>query len=144
MSLEILMVPHNSKLYWQAVKVRELVLREPLGLSYTQEQLSAESEHIHFVALEGEKVLGTLQLQRLSSAQIKMRQVAVAFDQQGKGIGGLLIKEAEAYASRHGFLKIVLHARIVAKRFYDSQSYVEVGEIFQELGIDHVYMFKML
>jgi hypothetical protein len=49
--MDIRLVEHGSKEYVEAVKLRYQVLREPLGLCYTEEQLSCEADQLHFVAL---------------------------------------------------------------------------------------------
>jgi predicted GNAT family N-acyltransferase len=73
-----------------------------------------------------------------------MRQVAVAVDAQGRGIGRLLVAEAEAESRRRGWTRMVLHARDAAIPFYLKHGYATEGEPYLEVGIPHRTMAKSL
>ena len=131
--------------YDEAVQLRYEVLRKPLGLEYTPEQLAAEFDQRHLVATADNGVLlGYLNLTPVDAATVKMRQVAVAPDAQGKGVGTLLVHGSEALAGRLGFQQIVLHARETAVPFYLRLGYEQVGDRFEEVGIPHFKMKKQL
>jgi len=145
LEVNIKLVAHNSIEYWQAVHLRHLVLREPLALKFSREELMAENDQIHFVAfLSQNQILACLSLKALSPTEIKMRQVAVHFEQQGKGLGASLVNFSEQYAAKKGFVKMTLHAREVACAFYEKLGYLRVGEPFLEVGIEHFKMEKKL
>ena len=50
--LRILEIAHRSRAYEQAVRLREAVLRRPLGLVFTAQELDDEAGSHHIVALE--------------------------------------------------------------------------------------------
>jgi predicted GNAT family N-acyltransferase len=89
-------------------------------------------------------MVGCLILQDYGDSNIKMRQVAVAEKQQGKGVGQKMVAFSEVYARQNGFTKMVLHARESACPFYDKLSYDRVGEQFEEVNIPHFKMEKVL
>jgi N-acetylglutamate synthase-like GNAT family acetyltransferase len=134
----------NSPDYQQVWQLREEILRKPIGLSLKDEDLGDDVKDFILVAQQGNSVIGCLMLQPKSSDTIKFRQMAVYPQWQGKGIGARLMHAAEHIAHMYGYNKIVLHARITAKDFYLKQDYTITGDMFTEVGIDHVVMEKQL
>ncbi len=131
--------------YDESVALRYEVLRKPLGLEYTLEQLAAEWSDIHLAAFDAPgKMVGILLLSPLNEQEVKMRQVAVAPDQQGRGVGAALVAASEEKAQSLNFKKITLHARETAVPFYLRLDYQKVGDQFEEVGIPHFKMEKIL
>lgn len=131
--------------YDDAVRLRYEVLRKPLGLEYTPEQLAAEYDNHHLVAYANNgQLLGYLNLTPSEGGVIKMRQVAVAPQAQGMGVGKKLVEASEVLARRLGYQTMVLHARETAVAFYEKLNYKSVGERFEEVTIPHFRMEKSL
>jgi GNAT superfamily N-acetyltransferase len=86
--------------------------------------------------------LGTVVLKPLSPNAVKLRQMAVAQECRGKGIGRELLLWAECTAFARGLLDIELHARVSARGFYEKVGYQDAGAVFIELG--SVPTIKML
>jgi hypothetical protein len=53
-------IAHDSPDYWAVVSLRDRILRQPLGLQYSLEQLRAEGETRHFACYEDERLVGCL------------------------------------------------------------------------------------
>ena len=140
----IQIITHGSNLYQQEVTLRYRVLREPLGLNFTEAQLAAEHCDHHLGVLRDEKLIGVLILTPKPDGQVQMRQVAMAPEVQGTGVGRKLVEASEQLAIQQGFRKMILHARMSAAGFYRALGYLEEGEIFEEVGIPHIHMFKNL
>lgn len=131
--------------YDEAVALRHIVLRAPLGMQYTPEQLAAEWSNIHIAAFnENGKITGYLNLTPLDDKVVKMRQVAVAPELQGQGIGTELVQYSENMARQLQFSEISLHARKTAVPFYLKLGYQITGDEFEEVTIPHFKMFKHL
>lgn len=126
-----------------AVELRRRVLRLPLGLDFSDQELEAEVEQIHFGFLVDGAVVSCLTLVP-HGAEVKMRQVATDPDWQGKGLGARLVEFSEGWAVQHGFSCMVLHAREPAVPFYLKLGYRVVGERFSEVGLPHLRMEKAL
>ncbi|CEK20076.1 acetyltransferase [Chthonomonas calidirosea] len=144
MELQIKHVPYNSPDYWQMVALRRAILRAPLGLDFTPEQLAIEGEDYHIGAWVGEDLIGCLVLEPLANDILKMRQVAVRPEWQGQGVGTALVRYAETFALQLGYRKLVLHARETAVSFYLRLGYTVEGEPFEEVTIPHRLMYKWL
>lgn len=134
-----------SPAYALAVALRHEVLRIPLGLAFTVEQLASESDSLHLAAFdEAGRILGCLMLTPREAGEVQMRQVAVKPDLQGTGLGRALVDEAERKARELGFTRMMLHARDTAIGFYGRLGYAPEGDRFLEVGIVHQQMAKRL
>ncbi|HWU34700.1 MAG TPA: GNAT family N-acetyltransferase [Methylovorus sp.] len=143
-ALDIRPIAHNSPEYHTAVALRHAILRAPLGLHFTPEQLAAEADAWHLGAYLVDRLVGYLLLKPLASGELQMRQVAVDATLQGQGIGRRLVSDAESRAQQHGMTAIRLHARENAVPFYQRLGYEVQGEPFMEIGLLHWRMAKQL
>lgn len=144
MELEVQVVPHGSKLYLEAVELRRRILRFPLGLDFTSEELERERRDANFVAIADGRVVGCLLMVPQNCSVVKMRQVAVEPDLQGHGIGAALVEASEKWAKESGYTQIELHARDTAVPFYQRLGYNPVGNGFIEVKIPHQKMVRDL
>ncbi len=144
MPIEVGLIEFNSEQYIESVALRQDVLRTPLGLKFTKENMVTDEHEYHLAATDGEKLVGILLLRPINDDVVKMRQVAVSHEVQGQGIGKLMVKHSEELAKNLGFNLLELNARKVALDFYLSQGYSIEGEEFLEIGIPHFKMFKRL
>lgn len=130
--------------YRQMLSLRYEILRKPLGLQFTPEELEHEKNDILIAAFEEEKMLGCCFLTAIDSQHVKLRQLAVQNNLQGKGIGASLMNFAENIARDRGFRSIQLNARKAALEFFEKQGYKTEGDEFIQLGIPHFLMKKKL
>ncbi len=127
--------------YLEAIALRDIVLRKPLGLSINDDPLELEYDQIHIGLYEEEAgLVGTCTLQTQESGALKMRQVAIHPDVQRKGYGRALVSYCERYALAQEAPKLYCHAREVAMPFYKKCNWAIEGEVFTEVGIPHYKM----
>ena len=126
------------------VHLRNEILRKPLGLSFTREELEKEKDDILMGAFEDDKLLGCCMLTRMDAKTIRLRQMAVPNNMQGKGIGRALMIFAENIARDLGYRKLCMHARKTAVGFYQKLGYGISGDEFDEVTIPHYVMEKAL
>lgn len=137
-------IVYGSAAYKESVALREEVLRKPLGLTFTDEELGREQSDYHLVCQYEGQVVGCLILVPKGPAEVKVRQVAVAPHVHGKGVGRVLATFAEDFARERGFKLMTLHARLTAVSFYEKLGYERIGEAFEEVTIPHWRMQKQL
>ena|SRR5690606_7556813 len=142
MALKI--IDHGSQEYLQMVKLRDDILRKPLGLSFSEDDLKGEEHHLLIGAFEDDHMLGCCMLIEEKPGLARLRQMAVLNDLQGKGIGRALMNFAENIARDRGFNRICMHARAHAVGFYEKVGYQKVGDQFIEVTIPHYMMEKKL
>ena len=142
MALKI--IDHGTPEYMQMIKLRDEILRKPLGLTFTNDELEDEKNNLHIAAYEDDQMLGCCMLVEEEPDMVRLRQMAVINDLQGKGIGRALMQFAENLARDRGYKKITMHARKNALGFYEKMGYRKVGNEFNEITIPHYVMEKEL
>ena len=138
------LIDHGSNEYLQMLNLRDNLLRKPLGLTYSHDELIKEISDTLIVCTEDEKILGCCILTKLDNNTVRLRQMAVADNLQGKGIGASIINFAENIARDKGYQKMVLHARDTVIGFYEKFGYAINGLQFTEVNLPHHSMEKML
>jgi len=137
-------IDHGTKEYQQMVNLRMDILRKPLGLSFDPAELEKEREDVLMGAFEDDRLLGCCLLTRQDQHTMRLRQMAVPNNMQGKGIGRALMIFAENIARDLGYKKLCMHARKTALGFYEKLGYSTSGEEFTEVTIPHYIMEKAL
>jgi GNAT superfamily N-acetyltransferase len=142
MALKI--IDHGTHEYRQMVKLRDDILRKPLGLGFTQQELEQEKDNILIGAFEDEDMLGCCMLVEVDPETVRLRQMAVLNDLQGKGIGRVLMSFAENLARDRGYKTLEMNARKNVVGFYEKMGYKIAGDEFTEVTIPHYVMEKRL
>ncbi len=138
------LIDYGSPEYQQMVQLRNDILRKPLGLTFHKDELEKEKDDILIAAFEDERMLGCCMLISTEPGTVRLRQMAVLNNLQGKGIGRALMQFAENIARDRGYSKMTMHARKTATGFYEKIGYVVKGEEFEEVTLPHVVMEKQL
>jgi GNAT superfamily N-acetyltransferase len=138
------LIDYGSPEYQQMVQLRNDILRKPLGLVFEKEELEKEAEDILIGAFEDDKLLGCCMLIETEPGTVRLRQMAVPKNLQGKGVGRALMQFAENIARDRGYRKITMHARKTATGFYEKLGYNISGGEFIEVTLPHVVMEKRL
>lgn len=142
MALKI--IDHGTTEYQQMVGLRHEILRKPLGLLFTPEELDKEKHEILIAAFEEDQMLGCCMLVKVLPTECRLRQMAVLNTLRGKGVGRALMIFAENIARDNGFKKMTMHARASALGFYEKLGYAVIGDEFEEITIPHYIMEKAL
>ncbi len=142
--MEIKIVPHYSKDYWKCVRLRDKILREPINLMFSEEELYLEHDQIHVGVFEEEVVVGCFSLVKVSEQELKMRQVCVDISKQQTGIGKKMMTYCEQWAKENNYEVITCHARESAISYYQKFGYAREGKLFREVSLPHSKMKKSL
>jgi GNAT superfamily N-acetyltransferase len=137
-------IDHGTREYQQMVKLRDDMLRKPLGLSFTEDELEEEKDNMLIGAFEDDVMLGCCMLVEEKPDTVRLRQMAVLNDLQGKGIGRALMGFAENLARDRGYKVMSMHARKNATGFYEKMGYKITSAEFIEVTIPHFVMEKQL
>jgi GNAT superfamily N-acetyltransferase len=132
----------DSAEYAASLALREEVLRRPLGLAWSAEELAKERTSTHVGCFREDELVGALVLTREDEGTVRMRLVAVAPAWQGRGVGSALVGFAEAWARRAGYGMLVARARGTAVPFYRKHGYGVESDVFMQVGIPHQVVWK--
>lgn len=142
MALKI--IEHGSPEYRKMVALRNDILRKPLGLSFSEDELAREADDILIGAFDDDDILACCLLTAETGERVRLRQMAVLNNLQGKGIGATMMNFAENVARDRGFHMMSMHARKSAIGFYEKLGYKTCSAEFEEVTIPHVEMEKKL
>jgi len=136
-------IEYKSQDWTNAVRLREKVLREPLGSKFTTAELDEEKSHTQVAGFIDGNLIATAVLVP-EGQEMKMQRVVVVEDLRNKNIGSKMMAFCESLASKKGVKIMYCHARDTAVNFYSRNNYEKVGEYFDEDGIPHLKMKKTL
>jgi len=142
MALKI--IDYGTPEYRQLVKMREEILRKPLGLSFTEDELAVEKNNLFIAAFEDDEMLGCCMIVEENPEKAQLRQIAVLNSLQGKGVGRALILFAENLARDRGYKTMFMHARKNTTSFFEKMGYKPCSNEFIKLTIPHIEMEKEL
>ena len=137
-------IDHGTAEYIQMIELREMVLRRPLGLSYSHDELARERDDILIVCTDDGEMLGCCILTEIDKETVRLRQMAVPDKLHGKGIGASVIHFAENLAKDKGYRCVTMHSRDSAIGFYERFGYKIKGNQFKEVNLPHHIMEKKL
>lgn len=142
--MPIKQIDYGTQEYSQMLNLRNEILRKPLNLFFDKGELEREKDDILIGAFEENKMLGCCLLTRVDKDCVRLRQMAVQNNLQGKGIGASMMNYAENVARDAGFKRLIMHARKTAVGFYEKLGYSVAGNEFIEVSIPHFIMEKRL
>ncbi|WP_299826023.1 GNAT family N-acetyltransferase [uncultured Roseobacter sp.] len=124
--------------------LRRQVFIEEQGVSEAEEVDGLDGSALHLLAVDGTKPVGTARL-LLKGETAKIGRVCVLHSARGTGLGAKLIQSALDVASaRPGITRAVLGAQIQALGFYEKLGFVTFGPVYDDAGIDHRDMERIL
>ena len=135
-------ISYGSPKYQAMCKLRDEVLRIPIGLRLTFAETARDINDILIVYFENSEAIACCILTENSPDTVQLRQMAVAPSHQKKGLGKEVIMFAENIAKGKHYSIMRMHARKTATGFYEKNGYTVIGEEFIEAGIPHFEMMK--
>ena len=143
--IDIVSAEPGSAPHREMIALRHRILRAPLGLTFTEEQLAAEKDQVHLALRHDDVVVGALLLVPPDTGGIaKLRQMAIEPSFERRGFGKRLLHHGEDLLLQLRATRITLAAREHAIHFYEKLGYVAQGEFFTEVTLPHRLMVKRL
>jgi len=134
-----------STLKDKAQPVRTQVFVQEQGIDAKDEWDTADADAVHAVITNRfGHPLGTARLLKKSPGVAQIGRMAVVRVMRGSGLGGQLLNALVDIAKARGDKEVLLHAQTSAQAFYAREGFVPVGEPFDEVGIAHIEMRKVL
>ncbi|PTV96224.1 ElaA protein [Rhodobacter aestuarii] len=123
--------------------LRRQVFIEEQGIAEAEEWDDLDGEAIHLLALEGDAPMGTARL-FVKGDLGKIGRVCVAMPARGTGLGKLLILEGCERLRAAGCTRVQLGAQVQAMGFYEKLGFVAFGPVYDDAGIPHRDMERVL
>jgi len=140
-----IIIPKTAADWKQYYALRYEVLREPWNQPHGSEVLADEESALHAMIVDDNSVLAVARLHEAEKGVGQVRCVAVSANQQGKGLGKLLMQFLEQEAEKKGMREIILEARENAVPFYEKIGYRIINKSYLLFGeIQHYTMKKVM
>ncbi|MBQ8287733.1 MAG: GNAT family N-acetyltransferase [Clostridia bacterium] len=127
----------------EAKSIRITVFCEEQG--FVEEFDDADNVAVHLVAFDGDTAIGTCRYYETEiTGCYLIGRIAVCRSYRGRGIGGMLVRAAEAQIVSRGGTRAHIGAQVRAMPFYESIGYTPVGERYMDEHVEHQGMEKEL
>ncbi len=127
----------------EAKQIREQVFIKEQG--FKSEYDKKDDIATHIVIYDGDEAIATCRLFEIdTNGTYIVGRLAVKKELRGKGIGKILIDEAQKLVLQNGGNCIIVHAQVRAKEFYNKVGFVEYGKTDYEQGCPHLWMKKCI
>ncbi len=137
--------PKTEEEFTKYYDLRWRILREPWGQARGSERDEYEESAIHMMVCEEDGIpIGVGRAHFNSPEEAQIRYMAVEPGNQGKGIGGEILKALETRVKYGGGRYIVLNSREKAVPFYQKHGYQIIEEAHALFEIPHFLMRKNL
>ncbi|MEJ6952398.1 peptide-methionine (S)-S-oxide reductase MsrA [Natronospora cellulosivora (SeqCode)] len=133
----------NEKELEEIFALREKVFVGEQGVPINIERDDADSEAVHILAKNEDKVIACARLVIIDD-YAKLGRLAVDREFRRKGVGSEVCKAIINIAREMRLKKIILHAQYHSKEFYFKLGFQAIGDVFFEAGIKHIKMFQYL
>jgi predicted GNAT family N-acyltransferase len=142
----------NEGELFQALAIREVVFIEEQHVPEGIERDAEDAKAYHVLAFQGGHAIGTGRLVMMAAPPpgeaggtwAQVGRMAVLQAHRRARVGTLLLTKLEDEARRRKVGGILLHAQLYALDFYKKHGYEAVGAVFDEAGIEHLEMRKLL
>ena len=129
----------------QAAAVRTEVFVQEQAIPVEMEWDASDADAVHaLVTNRIGQAIGTGRLLQHATGVGRIGRMAVVRVLRGSAIGNGILDALTAAARQRGDHEVLLHAQMSATGFYQKAGFVPRGPAFEEAGIQHVEMFKML
>ena len=129
--------------FQQTLKLRFKVFVDEQGVPEEIEHDDKDEKAVHFMAREENKTIGCGRIV-FSDNKGKIGRVAVDKEWRKEGIGSKICTKLIEIARKRNIDKLVLHAQYDTVEFYKKLGFKTIGDTFQEAGIKHIKMIKIL
>jgi len=124
----------------EASRIRLIVFVEEQRVPREIEMDEKDAVCVHALAYAQGRVVGTGRL--LPDGHVG--RMAVLKESRFLGVGGAILERLVEEARRRGLKQVVLSAQTHAIGFYRRHGFSEAGEVFEEAGIPHQEMRRVL
>jgi len=107
------------------------------------DDLDALCSHVVAYNSKGDPI-ATARLLPSQKGTAKVGRMAVMHAWRGQGIGAFMLQRLLQTALQRGDQEAILHAQSQAQGFYAAQGFEARGEVFDEVGMPHIVMRRLL
>jgi len=125
-------------------RIRYLVFQLEQGVDPTTEFDGKDANAEHLLASISGKPVGTARIRFLTPQTAKLERLAVLSEVRGLGIGRKIVENIVDFLSEKNVQVLLVHAQQQVQDYYLRFGFEPEGQVFEEAGIPHVKMKKLL
>ena len=137
--INILKLNFNDEDFLHIRHIRKSVFNTELGISESELFDKHDETCDHFLIFDGKKIVGSVRIRSMNTS-IRLERMAILKEFRTKNYGKNCIFQIKEYYSTKNFSRIILDSIYSVRGFYKKCGFIEEGEIFQRVGIDHIRM----
>jgi predicted GNAT family N-acyltransferase len=135
----------NSPQELEAIQeIRKVVFQEEQGVDPNLDFDGKDETSVLLIASLNEEFIGTVRVRKLDEKTAKIERLAVLKIARGYGVGKQLMSEALLIIKNKNIPEVVIHAQEYIKGLHSSLGFEPEGDVFEEAGIRHVKMRKIV
>lgn len=126
------------------LQVRREVFSKEQGIDESLDKDGLDEQAEHILATANGYPVGAARIRYLDTETAKIERVAVLSHLRGLDIGRKIMDKLEERLREKHIKKAVMDAQVSAQGFYEKLGYLTDGPVFEEVGIPHIKMYKIL
>jgi len=138
-NIHLLKLNFNDSDFSIIENIRRIVFTDELGISKSYLFDDHDKTCEHFILFDGKDIIGSVRI-IIVDQQLKLERMAILKEFRTKNYGKNCILQLKEYYQTQGYSKIILDSIYSVRGFYKKCDFIEEGEIFQRVGIDHIRM----
>ena len=119
--------------------IRKKVFTDELGIPESELFDKYDETSDHFIMFDGKHVVGSVRFTSLGDA-VKLERMAISQEYRIKNYGKNSILQLKEYYNTLGYTHMILDSIYSVSDFYKKCGFIQEGEIFQRVGIEHIRM----
>jgi predicted GNAT family N-acyltransferase len=128
----------------KAQEIRRRVFQLEQGIDAKIDFDGKDEESNHFIAYCRNEAVGTIRVRYLTGKTAKLERLAVLKAHRKIGIGRKIVDSIIDFLKDQGMENIMLDSQEHARKFYEGIGFAQKGEVFWEVGIPHIEMWKKI
>lgn len=128
--------------YYATLQLREDVMRKPLGILLSAEDIKDDCMRTHIGGYYNDKLVCTCSFKIIHKKIAHIYSICVKQELQNRGVGQQLINFTEKYVKLRGVARLYVEGRKSAKKFYQKCGFSPCGSEYIDMNILHQDMRK--
>ena len=128
----------------RAHAIRRRVFIEEQHVPEEIEMDAEDANAFHALAILNGVAIGCGRMVDHGASEVKIGRMAVLQEFRNTGVGATILRFLIDRARDRGIRKAILHAQLTAEGFYLNQGFEPVGDVFEEAGIAHRKMERVI
>ena len=137
--IHLLKLDFNDEDFFIIENIRKQVFTSELNIPEFELFDKYDETCDHYILFYGKQADGSIRFFKIKD-EIKLERMAILPEFRGKNYGKSTILQLAEYYRKIGYSKMILDAILSVKDFYKKCGFIEEGEIFKRVGIDHIRM----